>query len=203
MPMPVDFAFLDTETTGFDASRERVIDVGIIRVRNGEVVEEYQTLINPGQKISKETRQITKITNKMVEDAPDFSQIAGKVRELLRGAIFVAHNVEFDYGFIGHEFLRIGEKFQAPRLCTVKLSQFIYSGYTRHNLDSIAARMRIDIQKRHRAYDDAKAIFEFYKAAHKYYGEDNFKLALDRLIKHPENVSGLSQIVAKQQLSLI
>ena len=81
----------------------------------------------------------------------------------MRGALFVAHNAKFDYGFIEQECLRLDIPFSMPHLCTVKLSRVLFPQYPRHDLTSITQRFNISIQKRHRAFDDAFALWEFWK----------------------------------------
>ena len=93
------FAFLDIETTGGNSSRDRITEVGIRFWRAGEVVGEWQTLLNPEVRISSFIEQLTGISNAMVAAAPSFACIADTLEEQLRDCVFVAHNARFDYGF--------------------------------------------------------------------------------------------------------
>jgi DNA polymerase III subunit epsilon len=181
-----DLAFIDTETTGLSSDDDRVIEIAVIRIRDGEPIDEFHTMVNPQKLINREQLKISGILNRDLVSAPTFAELAPNLRKILRNAVFVAHNVEFDYGFISAEFLRIGEPYQAQRLCTVELSRTIYPDYQRHGLDAIAARHNLQIAARHRAMDDTKATWEFFKIAKQYYGEENFMRAVASLLKAPK-----------------
>lgn len=156
-------SFIDVETTGLTAANNRVIEIAIIRVTDGEVVERYNQLINPERPIPPFIQEHTGITPKMVKDAPTFADVFSKVQSLLDGGVFVAHNADFDYSFIREEFRRQGAVYTAPRLCTVRLSRRLFPGYRRHGLDSIIRRFNIPCPARHRALDDAEVVWQFYK----------------------------------------
>lgn len=94
------FAFLDIETTGGNPQRDRITEIGIRFWRAGEVVGEWQTLLNPETRISGFIERLTGITNAMVADAPLFADIADELEQQLQGKVFVAQNARFDYGFI-------------------------------------------------------------------------------------------------------
>src|SRR5438874_8462941 len=116
-------AFVDLETTGTVAAEDRVTEVGIVRVDDGARVSEWSTLVNPECSIPAEIQGLTGITSAMVARAPTFRQIADEITSRIEGCVFVAHNARFDYGFLKHEFGRLGRAFTARVLCTVKLSR--------------------------------------------------------------------------------
>lgn len=134
------FAFLDIETTGGNLSRDRITEIGIRFWRAGEVVDEWQILLNPDVRISPFIEQLTGISNAMVADAPLFASIADTLEEQLRDTVFVAHNARFDYGFIKSEYRRLGRLFSARVLCTVKLSRRLYPEFRQHNMDALIER---------------------------------------------------------------
>ncbi|HYE22287.1 MAG TPA: exonuclease domain-containing protein [Verrucomicrobiae bacterium] len=156
-------AFVDIETTGASPNVDRVIEIGVLRVEKGQLVKTYSTLVDPDCQISPFITNITGIVQKDVESAPSFHQIADDLRELLSGCTFVAHNVRFDYGFLKAEFARAGIDFDADHFCTAKLSRSLYPRYRRHNLDSIIRRHKITCENRHRAFDDAKVLWDFFQ----------------------------------------
>ena len=117
------FAFLDIETTGGNSSRDRITEIGIRFWRDGAVIGEWQTLLNPDTRISPFIEQFTGISNELVADAPRFEDIADDLETQLEGKVFVAHNARFDYGFIKSEFRQLGRLFSAKVFCTVKLSR--------------------------------------------------------------------------------
>jgi DNA polymerase-3 subunit epsilon len=156
-------AFVDVETSGCAPGRHRVIDVAVIGARGGELEFEWQSLVNPGGRISAGITALTGIDNDMLADAPRFEDIAAELRARLAGRVFVAHNVRFDYGFIRREFALAGTEWRAPNLCTVRLSRALYPDMPRHNLDAVIERHGIRVEHRHRAMPDARALLEFWR----------------------------------------
>jgi len=158
-------AIVDVETTGAHPAWDRVTEIAVVEVRDGEVRSEWSTLVNPGASIPPAIQALTGITNAMVADAPAFEDLAENLYERLEGRVFVAHNARFDYGFLRHEFERAGLRFQARTLCTVKLSRRLYPGQAHHNLDSLIARHGLQCAARHRALGDAQAVWQFLRVA--------------------------------------
>jgi DNA polymerase-3 subunit epsilon len=151
-------ACVDLETTGGTAAQHRIIEVGIVLLEGGEVMEEWSTLVQPGVRIPPTIAAFTGIDNDMVADAPAFEDVRSEVRRRLEGRLFVAHNARFDYGFLRAEFRRTGEKFSAPVLCTVKLSRVLFAEHARHNLDTLMERFGLACDQRHRALGDAQVL---------------------------------------------
>lgn len=156
---------MDLETTGGNALRDRVIEAGIVLMSGGRVVEEYSTLVNPGVRIPYAIQQFTGITEAMVADAPSFAEVCDEILRRLEGRLFVAHNARFDYGFLRGEFRRLGRRFRAPVLCTVRLSRALTPGERGHNLDAVMARYGIECTARHRALGDAQVLAELLRIA--------------------------------------
>ncbi len=166
--------FVDIETNGGNGDRGRITEIAIIRVENGEVVEEYSTLINPGGSIPYWITKLTGITNADVADAPYFDEVAAEIYRMLDGAIFVAHNVRFDFSFIKRQLEAVGYTFRPKLFCTVRMSRMMYPEHKGHSLEKIIARHNISTKDRHRAYADAKAILDFAQLAVKEKGIDLF-----------------------------
>ena len=162
-------AIVDVETTGAHPAWDRVTEIAVVEVADGEVLSEWSTLVNPGTSIPPAIQALTGITNRMVADAPAFEDLAPGLYERLEGRVFVAHNARFDYGFLRREFERAGLRFQARTLCTVKLSRRLYPGHARHNLDSLIDRHGLKFgfhgAARHRALGDARAVWQFLRVA--------------------------------------
>lgn len=165
-----NLTFIDVETTGLSPSRDRIIEIGLLRMQKGKVKKTYSSLVNPEMSLPPEITMLTGITARELDDAPVFSSIADEIRELLEGTLFVAHNARFDYSFIKTEFARVDTSFNARILCTAKLSRRLFPRFRRHNLDSIIERFGIHVETRHRAFDDAKVLAEFYIRAKKQFG---------------------------------
>ena len=151
-------ACVDLETTGGMAVHHRVTEVGVVLLDDGVVVEQWSSLVNPGVRIPPSIEAFTGISNEMVEGAPPFEDLRREVRQRLDGRLFVAHNARFDYGFVRNEFRRLGEKFAAPVLCTVRLSRLLFREHARHNLDALIERYGLECAQRHRALGDAAVL---------------------------------------------
>lgn len=182
-----NFTIVDVETTGGSPLFSRIIEIGILRVRQGEIVEKYNSLVNPGQEIPEFITNITGITPKMVEPAPSFAKIAEDILPLFEDSVFVAHNSSFDYKFLKTEFSRLGFGFTLDTLCTVRLSRRLYPAYKRHNLSAIIDRFGLKCKNRHRALDDAKVLWDFLKVVNKGFPPQLVANALNQTIKkaHP------------------
>lgn len=155
--------FVDVETTGTSPTKDRIIEVGVLRVENGEVVRQFSSLINPQTHVPPMIASLTGIDPTELLSAPLFDEISYELRELLEGSIFVAHNVRFDYAFIKHELKRLGLEYSANTIDTVKLSHLLYPSFRKHDLSSIIQRHNLQIENRHRAFDDAKALWDFIR----------------------------------------
>lgn len=178
--MDKPLAIVDIETTGSSAIYGRIIEIAVIRVEDGKIKRQFQSLINPQRFIPYSIEQLTGITNDDVANAPLFEDIARDVFRLLDGAIFVAHNARFDYGFVKNEFRRLGKTFNARCLCTVKLSRRLYPEYRNHDLSNVIDRFGISCNDRHRAMGDAQATYEFL-----------------RIVQHREDPKHLDEVINK------
>ena len=178
-------AFVDLETTGMAAGADRVTEVGIVRIDEGAQVSEWSSLVNPECSIPAAIQALTGISNAMVAAAPTFRQIADDVAAQVQGAVFVAHNARFDYGFLKHEFARLGRSFTAKVLCTVKLSRRLYPETGPHNLDALIARHSLAAADRHRALGDARILWQFVQALYRDKAETEIDAAVGRILKGP------------------
>jgi DNA polymerase III subunit epsilon len=154
------YAIVDIETTGGSAAFHKITEVAILIHDGKQVVDEYQTLINPECGIPMGITSLTGITNEMVADAPKFFEVGKEIFEMLENNIFVAHNVNFDYSFLKHEFQSLGGNLNLNKLCTVRLSRKILPGYKSYSLGKLCDELGIGINGRHRAMGDAKATAE-------------------------------------------
>lgn len=159
---PDDMVIVDCETTGGKPGKHRIIEIGLLRVRQGEVIERWSTLINPYTVIPTFIQNLTGIRNDDVQNAPGFLDIAQDLQDKLQGAVFVAHNARFDYAFIKQEFLRAGIEYNAKTLCSVRVSRTLFPQFKRHGLDAIITRFDLSMASRHRAMDDALAVYDFF-----------------------------------------
>lgn len=181
-------AFVDVETTGSSPRRERVTEVGLVGVDfdgDDARVVEWSSLVNPGVPIPPEIQWLTGITNDMVRDAPSFGEIAQELYDRLDGAVFVAHNARFDYGFLRAEFARANLNFHAKTLCTVRLSRHLYPDRTPHTLDAIIQRFSLDGEQRHRALGDARVLWRLLQKLAERHSPAELELAVAALLRRP------------------
>jgi DNA polymerase-3 subunit epsilon len=156
-------AFVDIETTGGSHFTSRVLEVAVVRVEHNRIVAKYQTLLHPDERIPSFITSLTGIKDADVASSPRFAQVAEELSEILDGAIFVAHNVRFDYAFLKMEFERLGATFRPSLLCTVRLSRRLFPQFKSHKLASLIERHGLSAPARHRAYDDAHCLWQFYQ----------------------------------------
>lgn len=170
---PDSMVLLDCETTGGKAAYHRVIEIGLLVVDDGVVTEHWHTLIDPGVPIPEGIQKLTGIEPSMLVGKPSFAEVAGLLLEKLNDRTLVAHNARFDYGFLKQEFQRIGIRYQAKPLCSVKLSRQLFPQFKRHGLDQIIKRFNLVIQDRHRAMDDAEIIYRFFRKVSQLFDDDD------------------------------
>jgi DNA polymerase III subunit epsilon len=183
--LPKNLCFVDIETTGCSLYNDRIIEIGILRVEDGEVIKTFSSLINPQVHVPPEIELLTGITGMDVEAAPSFYELKQEIKEVLDGCVFVAHNVRFDYSFLKTEFKRYDIEFTPKQFCTVKLSRSLFPQYRHHNLDSIIERFGFINERRHRAFDDAKVLWEFYQKVRSEFGDERLLEAVAKAMKRP------------------
>ncbi|MBK9736005.1 MAG: GIY-YIG nuclease family protein [Saprospiraceae bacterium] len=151
------YAVVDIETTGGLARRDRITEIAIALYDGDKIIDTFQSLVNPERSIPTEITRITGITNSMVATAPRFYEIAKQVVTMTEGAIFVAHNVRFDYSFIREELASLGFTYTRKQLCTVVLSRKAFPGLRSYSLGNLIRHFDIKVENRHRAMDDVLA----------------------------------------------
>ena len=154
-----EFVVFDLETTGAKTPPCRITEIGAWRVRNGQVTDEFHTLVNPQIPIPRFITQLTGISDEMVAEAPLFADVAYDFLEFIGNSVLVAHNSGFDMRFLNHEIARVFGSYRIanPCLCTVLLSRRLLPDIINHKLKTVAEHYSIDLVNHHRASDDAKA----------------------------------------------
>jgi DNA polymerase-3 subunit epsilon len=184
-PLTGSWAFVDLETTGGNPAHNRIIEVAVVAVDDGTIVDEWSRLIAPGRAIPPTITGLTGIDDAMLADAPAFARIRDELLERLRGRTVVAHNARFDYGFLRNEFRREGITFRAPVMCTVRLSRALYPEHRGHGLDALIQRFDLPRDDRHRALGDARAALAFVDAATRDLGAATVTRAIERQCNGP------------------
>jgi DNA polymerase-3 subunit epsilon len=184
--------FLDLETTGMAASEERITEIGLVEVANGEFVGSWSQLVNPEKSIPPFIQSLTGISNEMVRHAPTFEQLAPGLFERLAGKLLIAHNARFDYGFLKSEFARLDLAYRSRVLCTAKLSRKLFPEHRRHNLDSLIERYGLRCSARHRALGDAEVLWQFLQKLYAGMDAARIKAAVQAQLGAPGLPAGVS-----------
>ena len=151
------FAVIDVETTGGGINDNRLTEICIVLLQGSKILDKFSSLINPEKPIPRYITALTGITDELVSDAPKFHEVAKKVEEFTRDAIFVAHNVNFDYNVLRNEFRELGFDYSRRKLCTVRLSRKLIPGLFSYSLGRLCDSINIPISNRHRAEGDTDA----------------------------------------------
>ena len=157
------YTIIDIETTGGDPRKDRITEIAAYRFDGEVVVDSLETLVNPGVPIPPFITRITGIDNEMVAHAPKFYEVAKKLVEITENAVFVAHNVRFDYSFIQREYRNLGYTFSRKKLCTIQLSKKLLPDAPSYGLTKLCEYAGIVNEDRHRASGDAKATLELFQ----------------------------------------
>ena len=151
------FAVIDVETTGGGINGNRLTEICIVLLKGSTVIEKFTTLINPEKFIPTHITALTGIDNEMIATAPRFHEVAKEIEERTRNAVFVAHNVNFDYNVLRNEFKELGFDFVRKKLCTVRLSRKLIPGLLSYSLGRLCDTINIPLINRHRAEGDTDA----------------------------------------------
>jgi len=157
------YAIVDIETTGSYAANNGITEIAIVLHDGKKVVNRYETLVNPAVEIPRYIQALTGITSTMVSSAPLFEDIASIVYEYLKDAVFLAHNVNFDYSFLKHQLSNCGFDLNSKKLCSVRLSRKVFPGLPSYSLGNLCRQLDIQISNRHRAGGDADATVQLFE----------------------------------------
>ena len=157
------YCVLDLETTGFSAVTEKITEIGIMKMLNGEVIDEFSTFVNPQKHIPQRVTEVTNITDEMVADAPAIEEIFPKVLEFIKGSVLVAHNAGFDIGFLKQNAKALGYEFNYTYLDTLSLAKDLFPDYKKYKLGKIAENLGIKVEVAHRALDDVDTTVKVFR----------------------------------------
>ena len=148
------FCVLDLETTGFSFRTEKITEIGIMKVKNGEVIDEFSCFVNPEKPIPPRVVEVTNITDEMVKDAETIDKVMPKLLEFVGDSVLVAHNADFDIGFLKHNCAELGYKLDNTYIDTLRLAKQLFPTYKKYKLGIIAENLGIKVEVAHRALDD-------------------------------------------------
>lgn len=148
------YCVLDLETTGFSPVTEKITEIGIMKVKDGEVIDEFSCFVNPEKPIPARVVEVTNITDDMVKDAETIDKVFPKLLKFIEGSVLVAHNAEFDIGFLKHNAKILGYEFDFTYVDTLTLAKELFPDYKSYKLGRIAKNLGIEVEVAHRALDD-------------------------------------------------
>ncbi len=190
------YAIVDIETTGGYAANNGITELAIVFHDGQKITGRYETLIKPVQEIPRFIQVLTGITPAIVQKAPGFNELAPHIFELLKGHVFVAHNVNFDYSFVKHHLLEAGYELACQKLCTVRLTKKVFPGLVSYSLGNLCRHFNIPIEQRHRAGGDADAtakIFDLLLA-------NNAQSQIDSFVKRSAKEQSLPPHLPKEEV---
>ena len=156
----VTFVVFDTETTGFSPTTDRIVELGAVKFRNGEVVEEKSWLINPGRKIPYWATKVHGITDEEVKNEPAFADIYPQFLEFISGSVLIAHNAKFDISFVKAEATRAGRELPANKVIdSLALFRKWYPKSSSHSVAAVAKHAAVRTDTLHRAAADSMYVF--------------------------------------------
>ena len=192
---------LDTETTGLDYTKEKMVEFAAVRLENGKIKDRFQTLINPQQHIRKSSIAIHGITPEMVEDAPTEEEIMPKILEFMGDYPMVAHNAIFDYSFINEASKRVtGKEITNERIDTQQMFKEIYPDLEAHGLNALTEKFKVELKDHHRAMGDTMGLALAYPKLKKLYLQrydwankelDNVEYLFERFLRIQNTVTTL------------
>ena len=160
------YCVVDLETTGFSAKTEKITEIGIMKVKNGEVIDEFSCFVNPEKHIPQRVSEVTNITDDMVKDAKTIKDVFPDVLEFLgdpNNTVIVAHNANFDVGFLKQKAINLGYKFDYTYLDTLSLAKDLFPNYKKYKLGKIAENLGIKVEVAHRALDDVDTTVKVFR----------------------------------------
>ncbi len=165
---------LDVETTGLDFTREKMIEFAALKLVNGEITEEYETLINPHQHIRNSSMRIHGITEEMVQDAPPIEEVMPKILDFIKDYPIVGHNVIFDYNFINKASIDLYQtELTNHRIDTQQMFKEVFPEEHSCGLESLMNRFNVNFETRHRAMADARGLALAFPQLEQLYHQKN------------------------------
>ncbi|NSB25820.1 DNA polymerase-3 subunit alpha (Gram-positive type) [Clostridium saccharoperbutylacetonicum] len=148
------YCVLDLETTGFSPRTEKITEIGIMKIKDGKILDKFSTFVNPQKPIPMRVVEVTKITDDMVSSAETIEKVFPKMLEFIEGSVLVAHNAEFDINFLKHNAKVLGYDFDFTYVDTLPLAQDVFPDFKSYKLGRIAKNLGIKVEVAHRALDD-------------------------------------------------
>ena len=171
-----EYVTLDLETTGLEPKRDRIIEIGAVKVSNGVVIGEYTTLIDPQLEIPERISKLTGISNDMVQGKPLIQKVLGEFLEFCGDLPLLGHNILFDYSFVKHQAVNCGLEFEKEAVDTLKIARAVLSDLPSRSLQNLRQYFEIPQGDAHRALEDARTTYHLYERLFQEYGQSKPEL---------------------------
>ncbi len=169
------YCVLDLETTGLSFRTEKITEVGIMKVKNGEVIDRFSCFVNPEKPIPQKVVEVTSITDEMVKDAETIDKVFPKILEFVGDSVLVAHNADFDIGFLKHNAKELGYSLDNTYIDTLRLAKRVFPDFKKYKLGIIADKLGIVVEVAHRALDDVDTTVKVLNVMFNMLKEDGIK----------------------------
>ncbi|MCI8482220.1 MAG: PHP domain-containing protein [Clostridia bacterium] len=157
-----EYCILDIETTGISFRTEKITELGAVKYKNGEIIEEFECFVNPQKSIPQEVVEITHITDEMVKTAKTIEEVLPEFLNFIGDSVIVAHNADFDVGFIKYNAEQLGYKLENTYIDTLRLAKDLFPDYKKYKLGIIAEKLGIKVEVAHRALDDVMTLVKVF-----------------------------------------
>lgn len=171
-----EYVTLDLETTGLEPKRDRIIEIGAVKVSNGVVIGEYTTLIDPQLEIPERISKLTGISNDMVQGKPLIQKVLGEFLEFCGDLPLLGHNILFDYSFVKHQAVNCGLEFEKEAVDTLKIARAVLPDLPSRSLQNLRQHFEIPQGDAHRALEDARTTYHLYERLFQEYGQSKPEL---------------------------
>ena len=201
-----EFVVFDLETTGLSRYQDKITEIGAVRIKDGEIVEEFNELVNPEKLIPEKVIELTGITNEMVMDKPKIDKVLPKFLDFAKDAILVGQNSDFDIGFVKENSRILDLEFAPIYMDTLPMARALFTDMGRFSLDKIARKLNIPSFNHHRASDDARATAQIFIKMYKMIMDQDLNISNINTLKtkYPkskfENFSAI--VFAKDEIGL-
>ena len=173
MSAVTDYICLDLETTGLSPKTDRIIEIGAVKVRNGEVVERFHRLVDPRMEVAERIEELTGIKGKELAGQPLLEEVLPALEDFLEEDILIGHRISFDYAFLKRAFVNQKKSFDKQGVDTLRLARALVSDCTSKRLESLCQHFSISLNRAHRAQEDAEATaFLYQRLVENYYREE-------------------------------
>ena len=156
------YCVLDLETTGFSFRTEKITEIGVMKIKEGQIIDEFSCFVNPEKPIPPQVTEVTKITNEMVKDAETIDKVMPKLIEFIGDSVIVAHNADFDMGFLKYNATKLGFKLKNTYIDTLRLAKDLFPDFKKYKLGIIADNLGIKVEVAHRALDDVNTTVQIF-----------------------------------------